>query len=93
VCVCVCVCVCDAYDFDVVTNYPLPTTHSTRSRHAKGLATYAKTGRGPVLGKRVELVACNKDCKEFPIEIAIINTGTTMCRVYYLLKWSACVGK
>lgn len=39
--------------------------------HKKGMQHYRKTGQGPVLGNRIELLALNKRGEEFPIEIAI----------------------
>ncbi len=43
-----------------------------RERHRQGLATYLRTGTGPVLGKSVELEAIAKDGHEFPIELSIV---------------------
>ena len=42
-----------------------------REAHQKGLAHYLATGDGPVLGKRIEIVALRRDGTEFPIELAI----------------------
>lgn len=42
-----------------------------REAHSKGMATYAKTGEGPVLNKRIEITAINKSGHEFPIELSI----------------------
>ena len=49
-----------------------------RARHRQGLATYLRTGTGPVLGRSVELEALAKDGREFPVELSIvpIHTGT-----------------
>ena len=49
-----------------------------RARHEQGLATYLRTGAGPVLGKSVELEAIGKDGREFPVELSIVpmNTAT-----------------
>jgi PAS domain S-box-containing protein len=42
-----------------------------RDRHRRGLARYAETGEGPILGRRVELSALKSDGEEFPIELAV----------------------
>lgn len=44
---------------------------SLREQHRQGLARYLATGEGPVLGKRIELVAMHADGREFPVELAI----------------------
>ena len=42
-----------------------------RDRIARGLAEFARSGQGPVVGKVVELTAVRKDGDEFPIEISV----------------------
>ena len=42
-----------------------------REAHQAGLRHFLETGEGPVLGKRLELVALHRDGHEFPIEITI----------------------
>src|SRR5258706_5245337 len=42
-----------------------------REQHRRGLASYHKTGQGPVLGNRLELSAITADGSEFPVELAI----------------------
>ncbi len=42
-----------------------------REAHRKGLATYLKTGEGPVLGRVVEVSGLRADGSEFPVELAI----------------------
>ena len=44
---------------------------SLRDQHRHGLVRYLATGEGPVLGKRIELMAMHADGKEFPVELAI----------------------
>lgn len=39
--------------------------------HKKGIEHYFKTGEGPVLNNRIEIVGVNKEKEEFPIELAI----------------------
>ena len=39
--------------------------------HARGLAKFLSTGKGPVIGKRIELPAIHRTGKEFPVEITI----------------------
>jgi len=42
-----------------------------RERHDKGLEKFLETGEGPVLNKRIEITALNRDGREFPVELAI----------------------
>jgi PAS domain S-box-containing protein len=42
-----------------------------RELHERGLKKYLETGEGPVLGKKLELSALDKDGREFPIELSI----------------------
>jgi PAS domain S-box-containing protein len=48
---------------------------SFRDRHAHGLAHYVATGEGPILGRRLELVAMRADGSEFPIELAVTRVN------------------
>jgi PAS domain S-box-containing protein len=48
----------------------IPT--SFRDQHRQGLARYLATGKGPVLGKRIEVSALRKDGSAFPAELAIV---------------------
>ena len=45
---------------------------SFRDAHRQGLAHYLATGEGPVLGRRIELVAMRRGGEEFPVELAIV---------------------
>lgn len=47
-----------------------------RDGHRRGLATYLATGKGTILGKRLELSACRADGAEFPVELAIVAIGS-----------------
>ncbi len=54
---------------------------SLRDNHRNGMATYFKTGLGPVLDKRIEITAMHADKHEFPVELAITPIqvqGTTV---------------
>jgi PAS domain S-box-containing protein len=42
-----------------------------RELHRRGLAHYVQTGKGPVLNKRIEVVALHRDGHEFPVELTI----------------------
>ena len=46
---------------------------SLKAKHQRGMKRYLKTGRGPILGERVELTALRSDGTEFPVEIAIVR--------------------
>jgi PAS domain S-box-containing protein len=42
-----------------------------REKHYEGMKHFLETGSGPVLRRRMELVATHRDGREFPIEIAV----------------------
>jgi PAS domain S-box-containing protein len=42
-----------------------------REAHRKGLERFLATGKGPVLDKRLELMALHRDGNEFPVELTI----------------------
>lgn len=42
-----------------------------REAHEKGLARFLETGAGPVLNRRIEIIAIRRDGTEFPVELAI----------------------
>ena len=48
-----------------------------RDGHRRGFAHYLATGKGPILGRRLELQAIRADGTEFPIELAITAIGAT----------------
>ncbi|HKQ39349.1 MAG TPA: PAS domain S-box protein [Verrucomicrobiae bacterium] len=43
-----------------------------REAHHRGLAGYLATGRGAVLGRRIEISAIRRDGHEFPVELGIV---------------------
>ncbi|TMB70035.1 MAG: PAS domain S-box protein [Chloroflexi bacterium] len=45
---------------------------SLRGKHQRGMHRYLTTGKGPVLGKRIELAGMRADGSEFPVELAIV---------------------
>ena len=42
-----------------------------RAPHRRGLERFLATGEGPVLGRRLELIALHRDGREFPVELTI----------------------
>ena len=50
---------------------------SLRDAHRDGLARYLKTGRGPIVGRRVELTAMRRDGTEFPVELVVTRPETS----------------
>jgi PAS domain S-box-containing protein len=42
-----------------------------REAHARGLDRFLRTGKGPMLNSRVELLALHRDGSEFPVEVSI----------------------
>lgn len=53
-----------------LTNLIIP--HKYRTAHQAGMQHFLKTGEGPVLNSRLELVALSKDDIHFPVELSII---------------------
>jgi two-component system, NtrC family, sensor kinase len=51
--------------------HELVVPESHRSIHAKAMRGFAKTGRGPVLGRTLELTAVRKSGEEFAIELSV----------------------
>jgi PAS domain S-box-containing protein len=56
---------------------------SLREAHRAGLERYLRTGRGPVVGRRVELTAMRKDGSEFPVELVVTRPDVPGERVFY----------
>ncbi len=54
-----------------------------RSAHERGLATYLATGKGPVLGQRIELSALHREGHEFPVEVTISPAMIGNERVFF----------
>jgi PAS domain S-box-containing protein len=46
---------------------------SLREQHYSGLAHYLQTGKGPLIGKRVEVTATRADGTEFPVDLALAD--------------------
>jgi len=46
---------------------------SLREQHYSGLAHYLQTGKGPLIGKRVEVTATRADATEFPVDLALAD--------------------
>jgi two-component system cell cycle sensor histidine kinase/response regulator CckA len=45
--------------------------HRYREGHNRGLKKFLATGEGPILNKRIEVIALGRDGREFPVELAI----------------------
>ncbi len=59
---------------DEVTGRPLHTIivpERYRGAHQKGFASFRETGKGPFIGRTVEVEAVRKDETEFPVELSI----------------------
>ncbi len=52
----------------------IPERH--REMHEAGLKRFLATGRGALLGRPIEIVALNRDGREFPIELRITGEQT-----------------
>jgi PAS domain S-box-containing protein len=46
---------------------------SLREQHYGGVAQYLQTGKGPLIGKRVEVTATRADGTEFPVDLALAD--------------------
>jgi PAS domain S-box-containing protein len=46
--------------------------HRYRDAHDKGLQHFLSTGEGPLLNRRIEIVALRRDGSEFPVEVSIV---------------------
>jgi PAS domain S-box-containing protein len=42
-----------------------------REAHWRGLQKFMKTGKGPIMNKRIELMALHRDGREFPVEMTV----------------------
>ena len=56
---------------------------SLREAHRSGLERYLRTGRGPVVGRRVELTAMRSDGSEFPVEVVVTRPQMPGAPVFY----------
>ena len=54
-----------------------------RSQHAHGMLHYMRTGEGPVLNKRIEVPARDKEGREFPVELTISPIKTDEGLVFH----------
>ena len=67
-----------------------------REAHERGLRHFLATGEGPVLNTRVEITACHRDGREFPVELSIspvsmagkIDTFNAFVRDLSERKWT-----
>lgn len=55
---------------------PLIIPPAYREMHNQGIRRYLETGEGPLLGKRIEVVAMHRDQTEFPCELALEASGS-----------------
>src|ERR1044072_2857186 len=53
-----------------------------REAHRSGIVRYLRTGRGPIVGRRVELTAMRKDGSEFPVELVVTRPDIPGERVF-----------
>jgi PAS domain S-box-containing protein len=56
---------------------------SLRDAHRNGLERYLRTGRGPVVGRRVEVTAMRADGSEFPVELVVTRPEVGGPTVFY----------
>src|SRR3954464_11766144 len=59
------------------------TPPSLREAHRSGMERYLRTGRGPVVGRRVELTAMRADGAEFPVELVVTRPEVPGAAVFY----------
>ena len=68
-------CVLFGYERDLAIGKDLKTLIIPSEQHAMheaGLKRFRETSEGPILNKRIEVAAVNKQGREFPVELAII---------------------
>lgn len=61
-----------------ILGHNLATTivpHQHRKAHLAGMQRFLAHGPGALMGRRIETTACNRDGREFPIELAISFVG------------------
>lgn len=63
----------DAID-NTLSELIVPNEH--REAHNRGMAHFLKTGEGPVLNKRIEIIGLHKSGEIFPIELSIVPIET-----------------
>jgi PAS domain S-box-containing protein len=51
-----------------------------RSQHLRGMDRFAATGSGPVIGRRIDIVACDRAGRRFPIELLVFLDGPRATR-------------
>ena len=47
-----------------------------REAHERGIRTFQETGKGTVLGKRIEIEGLHRDQRQFPIELTVTSVKT-----------------
>ena len=47
-----------------------------REAHRRGIKRFLATGRGPILGRRIETTGLRRDGREFPIELSVVALVT-----------------
>ena len=57
----------------------VPAQH--REPHERGLCHFLATGEGPILNTRIEITACHRDGREFPVELSI-SSGSVVGETY-----------
>ncbi len=62
---------------------PLIIPETLREAHSSGIARYLRTGRGPIVGRRVELTAMRRDGTEFPVELVVTRPDIPGERAFY----------
>lgn len=53
-----------------------------RESHREALARYLSSGKGSVIGKRVELTAMRRDGSEFPVELSLTSISTKIQPIF-----------
>ena len=62
---------------------PLIIPETLREAHRSGISRYLRTGRGPIVGRRVELTAMRRDGSEFPVELVVTRPDIPGERAFY----------
>ena len=54
-----------------------------RAQHARGMERYQATGSGPVIGRRIDITACDRGGRRFPIELSVFLDSTRPGEVFH----------
>jgi two-component system, cell cycle sensor histidine kinase and response regulator CckA len=63
-----------------LTETIIPPQH--REAHRRGIEHYSQTGEGPILNRRIEITALDRNGREFPVELTVSAAGYAKQEVF-----------